>query len=171
MMTIRTGRRSVYVPTNSISALHRLLSIHGDDQISATLERAAERYLRVIEHSLPDLSVAEWCMVFDSLMGIWVSDEASVTVMGEAVLERMDMDELDRKWDVDGGRMRQLLTALSYAERQAVAEMVELFRKEGRNIDGTYTDKISRLLALLRGCESPVADGGQQRMSPDCLGQ
>ena len=66
-MTIRTGRRSVYVSTDPESALHRLLSIHGDDQISGVLERAAERYLTVIAHSLPDLSVAEWCMAFDSL--------------------------------------------------------------------------------------------------------
>lgn len=170
-MKIRTGRRSLYVPTNSESALHRLLSMYGDDQISAALERGAARYLTVIAHSLPDLSVAEWCMVFDSLMGTWVSDEMSVTVLGETILEGMDMDELDQKWDVDGGRMRKVLTALTYAERQAVAEMVELFRQGIGSRRGTYADEISRLLALFRGNESAAADGSQQRMTPDCLGR
>ena len=129
-MAIRTGRRSFYVPTDSQSALHRLLLIHGDDQVSAVLEDAAQRYLTVIEHSLPDFSVAEWCMVVDSLLGIWVSDEFQVTLLGETILEGMGMDELDQKWDVDGGRMREILTELSYAGQQAVAEMVELFRKK-----------------------------------------
>ena len=170
-MTIRTGRRSVYIPTNADSALHRLLSMHGDDEISATLEHAAGRYLTTIGQSLPDFSVAEWCMVFDSLMGAWVSDEASVVVLGETILEGMDVDELDQKWNVDGGRMREVLTSLSYAEQQAVAEMVEVFRKDNESRGGTYTDKISRLLALFRGYETEVADGGQRRMSPDCLGQ
>ena len=170
-MAIRTGRRSFYVPTDSESALHRLLLIHGDDQVSAVLEDAAQRYLTVIEHSLPDFSVAEWCMVVDSLLGIWVSDEFQVTLLGETILEGMGMDELDQKWDVDGGRMREILTELSYAGQQAVAEMVELFRKENQNIPGTYTDKISSLLALLRRHQSHVADGRQQRMSPDCLGE
>ena len=167
-MTIRTGRRSVYIPTNSASALHRLLSMHGDDEISATLERAADRYLNVIGHSLPDFSVAEWCMMFDCLMGTWVSDETMVMVLGDEILKGMELDELDLKWDVDGGRMREVLPTLSYAEQQAVAEMVELFRKEPRG--GTYTETVNRLLTLLRGCESKAADGGQQRMSPDCLG-
>ena len=96
-------------------------------------------------------------------MGTWVSDEASVAVLGETILEGMNMDELDQKWDVDGGRMREILSALSYAERQAVAEMVELFRKENEPRGGTYTDKISRLLALFRRYGSRVTDVDQRR--------
>ena len=107
-------------------------------------------------------------MVFDSLMGTLVDSEAMVIALGDGVLEGMEFDELDLKWGVDGGRMREVLTALSYAEQQAVAEMFELFRKEPRG--ETYTDKINRFLTLLRGYESKAADGGQQRMSPDCLG-
>lgn len=168
MKEIRAGRKSIYVPDSRHSALYRLLSMRGDDAVSHTLETAIERYLMVIGHSLPNLSPEEWCLVLDSQLGVFLDDETGVQLVGETTVESMEIDSLDQKWGVDAGRMREIMADLTYAEKQAVCEFIELFRAD--DTGESYTEIISRVQTLL--CPYPSKDIVQatQRMSPDRLG-
>ena len=171
MTQIRTGRKSIYVPDSQISALYRLLSMRGDSEVSRTLDTAIERYLAVIWNSLPDFSTAEWCMVLDSQLGVWVSDEPGVLLVGETTLETMDVDGLDKKWGVQAGRMREIMADLTYAEKQAICEFIEIFRMVSRadGTGGSYDDMISRVLTMFRPYPSETVGRSPQRMSPDRL--
>ena len=171
MKKIRTGRKSIYVPDSQESAMYRLLSMRGDSEVSRTLDTAIDRYLAVIGHSLPDLSSAEWCMVLDSQLGVWLSDEPGVLLVGETTLETMDEDELDKKWGVDAGRMREIMSNLTYAEQQAVCEFIEVFRKVIRDDDtgASYDGMISRVLTMFRPYASDPMERLPHRLSPDRL--
>ena len=169
-MEIRTGRKSIYVPASQESGMYRLLSMRGDSEISRTLDTAVGRYLNMIGRSMPDLSTAEWCMVLDSHMGIGVSDWMDVMLVGETALEGMDMERLDQKWGVDDQRMREVMTSLTYAEKQAICEVIEAFRADENG--GSYTEIISRVLQQFRP-DSPEPEPRERprtRMSPDRLG-
>ena len=165
--TIRTGRKSIYVSASPESALHRLLSMRGDNEVSHTLETAVERYLTVIGYSLPEFTIPEWCMVLDSQLGVWVSDEIGVQLVGETTVETMDMDGLDQKWGVDAHRMREIMTNLSYAEKQSICEFIELYR--AHHTGDSYDVIITWVLSLFRSHPSEMKDRPQPRMSPDRL--
>lgn len=109
-------------------------------------------------------------MVLDSHMGIGVSDWMDVMLVGETALEGMDMDRLDQKWGVNDQRMREVMTTLTYAEKQAICEVIEAFRADENG--GSYTEIISRVLQQFRP-DSPEPEPRERprtRMSPDRLG-
>ena len=91
-------------------------------------------------------------MVLDSQLGVWLSDEVGVLLVGETTLETMDEDELDKKWGVDAGRMRKIMSNLTYAEQQAVCEFIEVFRKFLRDddTDASYDEMVSKVLTMFR---------------------
>lgn len=163
---VRTGRRSVYVPRDPENGLNRLFTMKGDESPSETIDTAVERYLTVIGHSMPRLTHAEWCLVFDALLAVWSADELSIQLIGKTVVEGMRDYELDQKWGVDGNHMIDVMCNLSYAEQQAICEMTELFRKDRGG--GDYAVVIDRLL----GHFEPLAqrnDYQPTRMTPDRL--
>ena len=168
-MAVKTGRRTIYVPQFPDSALYRLLSMWGDDKISHTLETAVDRYLTVIEHSLPEFSVAEWCVIFDALNSVWLSDELSILCVCDEVVEAIGFDALDVKWKVDGDGLKKKLAGFGVAEKHAVVEVTQLFYHD--HSDGDYSAVVSRILGLFRS-ELPAAAGPRsRRLDPDRLGE
>ena len=143
-MVVQTGRRTIYVPKGSLSGLFRLLNSRGDENISSTLDTAIGRYLTVIQHSMPTFSDAEWCVIFDSLQSTYVSDETIVLAIDQEIAEGIEYEGLDEKWQIDGRDFVGRLAELTYAERQAIAEVVELFRMIKRH--ESYSDTIAKLI-------------------------
>lgn len=174
--SVRTGRRVIYVPKDSASALFRILGLRDDENISGTLEDAIDRYLAVIGHSVPEFNIEEWCLIFDALLGVNVSDEVSVFVIGEEVAEAIDVDNLDKKWGVDGDKLRLRLGGLTYAEKQAIAEVMDSFwRLQKTNKGENYSDIVARTLKTFStrvGSTSQMQSGRvSRRMSPNFLNQ
>jgi hypothetical protein len=167
-MEFQTGRRTIYVPKDDSFGIYRLLDMRGDENLTRTLETAVQRYLSVIEHSLPGFTDAEWCCVFDGLLGVWISDDSSVFAIGEEVAEAIDMDRLDSKWGVDGKEMKSRLAELSYAEKQALVEMTEIFRGSQKEGLSAYSEAIFNVKQKFGATSSPTTRA-PSRMSPDLL--
>ena len=167
-MDVKTGRRTIYIPQFPDSALYRLLTIWGDDKISHTLETAVDRYLTVIEYSLPKFSVAEWCVIFDALNSIWLSHETSILAVCDEVAEAIDLDGLDVKWKIDGDRFKARLATCDAAEKHAIVEVTQLFYHD--HSDGDYSAVVSRILGLFRS-ELPAAGPRSRRLNPDRIGE
>ena len=171
-MEVKTGRRTIYIPTGDLSGLYRLLAMRGESQMSGTIDTAVGRYLTTIANSLPVFSDAEWCLAFEALMSTWVSDETSVLAIGQDVVEAIEYDQLDEKWGVDADAFGVKLRGLTYAELQAVAEMVELFPIFRQT--GTY-DNYSAIIADMKRHFRPERSEGRRderqstRMFPEKL--
>ena len=163
-MAIRTGRRSLYIGTDPSNPMHRLLSLRGDHELSATLDLAVGRYLSVIALSMPQFTVPQWCLVFDALTGVETGGEANVIMLGDRIVSTMASEGLDEKWGVDGAELIAALNILTYAERQAVAELVELFRADDSG--DSYTDIIARLTGAFPADPVQRRDDRRTRMSP-----
>ena len=164
-MDVKTGRRTIYITQFEDSGLYRLLKMRGDDKISHTLETAVDRYLTVIHHSMPEFSVAEWCLIFDALNSTWISEEFSILAVCDEISEAMDLDQLDLKWQVDGARMKQRLAKFSIAEKHAVVEVTQLFFYD--HADGNYTSTVSRILDYFRSTLPAMSGARTRRLNPD----
>ena len=172
-MDVKTGRRAIYIPNGDLSGLYRLLAIRGEESnFSQLIDTAVNRYLITIDNSLPGLTDAEWCVVFDALQATYVSEEMGVLTIGEEVIEAIEEDGLDAKWGVDGDGLKWKLTGLTYAEQQAIGEMVEafrIFRQRGGH------DSYSAVIADIKRHFRPETSGESRperrsmRMSPDAL--
>ena len=176
-MEVKTGRRAIYIPSGEISGLYRLLSLRGEERnFSRLIDTAVDRYLITIAHSLPPFRDAEWCLVFDALQGVHVSDEGGLMPIGEDIIEAMEDEQLDAKWGVDGETLKGRLVGLTYAEKQAIGEMVEAFRivhRQGGH--DSYTTIIAEIKSHFRGDTSTEWRAERRsvrrsvRMSPDAL--
>ena len=172
-MEVKSGRRAVYIPNDGESGLYRLLAIRGEDRnFSQVIDNAVDRYLTTIAHSLPGFTDAEWCTIFDALKSTFLSDESMVLAIGEEVIEVIEEEELDAKWGVVGDQLKARLSALTYAESQAIAEMVETFKRfQRRGGHYTYSGVISEIKTYFRletsGESRP--ERRSMRMSPDAL--
>jgi hypothetical protein len=172
-MDVKTGRRAIYIPNSDISGLYRLLALRGEEQnFSNLIDAAVDRYLITINNSLPDFTDAEWCTIFDALQATYVSGEAYLLAIGEEVIEAIEYDGLDTKWEVDGDGLKARLSHLTYAEQQAIGEMVEAFRltmKKGGL--GSYSAAIADIKRLFRPETSGESrpERRSMRMSPDAL--
>ena len=165
-MAIKSGRRAIYISNNDKSSLHRLLEMRGDDTISETMETAVGRYLDLISKNCPDFSDAEWCLVFDALAGLQFDEPSDRAAIGQEVQEAIDIDSLHEKWNVDADEIKEKLTALTYTEKQVVAEMTEMFRTLQTEGIPSYSKAISSLKQKLVD-NTPAAPRTPRRMSPD----
>ena len=172
-MDVKTGRRAIYIPNGDLSGLYRLLALRGEEHnFSQMIDTAVDRYLITIANSLPNFADAEWCLIFDALKATYVSHEISLLAIGDEVLEAIEYEGLDTKWEVDGDRLKEKLTGLTYAEQQAMGEMVETFRIF-RQMGGH--DSYSAVIADIKTHFRPETSGESRperrsmRMSPDAL--
>ena len=164
---IQAGRKSIYISRTKQSGIYRLLSMHGETGLSQTLNTAISRYLNLIGHCMPDLSTEEWCMILDSQLGLFVSEHWGVEVIGDTTLEAMRIDALDKKWGIDPQRMTEVMTTLTYAEKQCICELIEAYRAD--DSQDSYPEKISRILLAFSRPEPGPTARPPLRMSPNRL--
>jgi len=93
---------------------------------SGMISQIIERYAHAATACAPDLSEAEWSMIFDSLNGslheAWVISAVEV-----GIADSIRLDALDEKWQVDGAALLRKLQALDYAGKLAVVDRAEKF--------------------------------------------
>ena len=167
MKEIKAGRKSIYISQSKESGIYRLISMHGETGLSQTLDTAISRYLNIIGHSMPDLSNEEWCMVLDSQLGVFVSEHWGVQAIGDTTLEAMKIDALDKKWGIDPQRMTEVMTTLTYAEKQSICELIEAYRAD--DSQDNYPEKIFRILLAFSRPEPGPTARPSPRMSPNRL--
>ena len=110
--------------------LERLLAERQSDmqQPTTLLNAIADRYLQIIWRNIPDLTAAEWSLVFDALNGIVTWDSAQMLASLYAHVEdAIRRDRLSEKWRVDGPALIQKLRTLSYCEAVTLADVAERF--------------------------------------------
>lgn len=157
-MTKKPRRKSIYVG----KALQALLDTHNasDEEAalrstSALINAVADRYTHITRHSRPLLSVNEWLLVFDALNGVWLSDNASLSLAGVAfgVADAIQLDQIDRKWSVDGPALVDQLRSLSTCELLAVVDAAEQFWS-GRFDRGEYPEIVAAIVGNVKPAEN-----------------
>ena len=108
--------------------LHDLLAAHTEAgrSISSTINSIADRYQETIRRSMPKLTLGEWCLIFDSLNGY--QSRPAVNAVGGItlnVLDSVELDHLDEKWDVDGHALVKKLRAMSWPQLLSILDASE----------------------------------------------
>ena len=142
-------RTSIYIG----SELTRLLNGRSDANsglrsTSGVLNAVADRYLEIVRRSLPTLTEGEWCLIWDSLNGVWAQDNAGLYVPGiiMGVSDSISLDALDQKWSVDGKALLSKLHEMSFCNLVAIVDSAELFWADNAAEDENISDVVRRIV-------------------------
>lgn len=134
-------------------ALERLLSARATNDAafrsaSGVLNAVADRYLEAVRRATPRLTQGEWCLLWDSLNGVWMADNAGMYVMSvtQGVSDSITLDGLDRKWSVDGSALVGKLAGMSYCELMAVVDSAERFWARDANADADLGETVRAIV-------------------------
>lgn len=122
----RKLRYSIYVSP----PLQRLVEDRTDDNHPPTtvVNVAADRYLALIQQHQPQLTAAEWMLIFDAQNGVIQDDSAeTLTLLWAGIEDAIQMEGLAEKWAVDGQALINKIKALDYAGTVVVADAAERF--------------------------------------------
>lgn len=138
-------KRSIYCS----DPIERLLEQRAEDHsgfrsVSGVLNACADRYLEIVRRSMPTLRVEEWALIFDSMNGVWMQDQAGMLggALGLGIRDSISLDGLDKKHEVDGDALLAKLDALTYCQQVAVVDAAERFwaaPNEGETLRDTIT--------------------------------
>lgn len=111
---------------------------------SAVVNKVADRYQEVIRQSMPQLSLGSWCLLFDSLNGVWMQEGAAMYVgaLTQGVQDSIRLEALDRKWEVDGEDLLSLLHDLPFCSRLAIIDAAERWWARGTYEGETLRDSV-----------------------------
>jgi hypothetical protein len=113
---------------------------------SSVIGCIADRYCEMVRRSMPALSQHEWMLIFDSLNGVVLSDSAqSVAGLWGGIEDSVNLDGLDKKWQVDGPALINKLRILSYPEQVAITDTAERFWAQYSNKDIDYGEALKGL--------------------------
>ena len=162
-------KRTVAVPRHPDSAFQRWVSLKPGSTPSEIMRSNADRYLAVIRESMPDLSEWEWCCIIDALGADWEADERHASLVAGVVSMEIDERGVDRKWELDGRRLKDTLARLSFAEQMAVGEMTQLFWESKPK--GNYAGIIKDIQARMSTPPKTPLTGFEGRLSPKRVGR
>ncbi len=72
----------------------------------------------------PQLSAQECGLILDACNGVAFLDAFSVRLLPEGVRDAVEMDGLDRKWQVDGPALLAKLQATTFTQRMALVDAI-----------------------------------------------
>lgn len=98
---------------------------------SMRVSRMLDRYFAVLQRCRQDLrkllSDNEIALILDSLNGVAHYDTYSIQLTWAGVSDSIEMDELDRKWEIDGPALVAKLKVLDYAHTVALVDACEMW--------------------------------------------
>ena len=169
MTTGNQAKKIVNLTKDPQAPVNRLSEMKPDKPLSELMNETADRYMSIIKRSMPEFTTTEWCLIFDALRPTWTADEHHTAQMPGEIAEAMSSDRLDRKWEIDGPRLKSRIDRLSYASRLAIGEMNEIFWNSGAQ--DNYQQVISDIIAMF---PAPPRQQPPQprtdRISPDRVG-
>ncbi len=95
---------------------------------SASLERIIDRYGELMRRSRPELTEAQWNLIYDAMNG--TLHEPAQLIRGSVahgIGDAIALDGLADKWQVDGPALINLLASLTYAQEVAVVDAAERY--------------------------------------------
>ena len=115
---------------------------------SSMISAIAERYSEIIRRSIRELSVPEWCLIFDVLNGCWMIDSSAIAAKGLAhqIADATQLDAAGSKWDVDGLSLARRVAGMTFAEQMAIIDAAERFWSLGSEEGEEYADIVRRLV-------------------------
>lgn len=122
----RKLRYSIYVSPS----LQRLVEDRTADSHPPTtvVNVAADRYLSTLKRHQPQLTAAEWMLIFDAQNGVIQDDSAeTLTLLWAGIEDAIQMEGLAEKWAVDGQALINKIKALDYAGMVVLADAAERF--------------------------------------------
>lgn len=141
-------RYSIYAS----ETLDRVLGdrVSGDDDgrsRSSLISAIADRYSEIVRRSMPNLSVPEWCAIFDVLNGCWMHDGAAMAAQGIAhqIADASSMDGLGEKWGIDAMSLAHRIADLPFASLVSVLDTAERFWTQGCHDGEEWAEIVSRL--------------------------
>lgn len=78
-------------------------------------------------------SRGECALILESCNGVAFIDTISIQLLPENIVDAIDIDKLDKKWQVDGNALVEKMRKLSYGDKMAVVDAISL-----------WWDKVSR---------------------------
>lgn len=112
------------------------------DGVSAVLERTLERYRHIVHSSLPSWSVDEWLIAVDILRAGDYGTAQGVEVVGLAL--QVAIERRRAAGGAESSEFAYRAKTLKFAERVAVVEVVERYRRRYPTMD---RDALAGLLA------------------------
>jgi hypothetical protein len=96
---------------------------------SSLVSAIAERYAEIVRRSVPEMALAEWCLIFDALNGCWTIDNAALVANGVAmeVADAAALNGAGAKWCVDGQALANRIAALPFPAKIAIVDTAERF--------------------------------------------
>ncbi len=99
------------------------------ENASGAIQASLSRYSEILRWGRADLrdllSDAETSLILDALNGTLWPEMTSVSFIPHEVADAIRLDQLDKKWQVDGKALIEKLSTLSYAQKCAVADATE----------------------------------------------
>ena len=116
-------KASIYVGEGLLTALS---VIEDGSNRSQRINTIAERYMAIIEDSMPEFTVSERTAIVDANNGCVLSDLQTATATYANIWD-YPADILSEKWGIDAKRIASKIRALSLPGRLAVAEVIERY--------------------------------------------
>ena len=168
-MTTEKAKRSVTIRKEPDSPLNIIDTLKTRLSTNEVVQQTIERYLQTIHRSAPDMSVNEWCLIFDTLTDSWTPDAARTSQMSTEITDAINKDRLDQKWSVDGNKLKNRIDRTSFAARMAIGEINEMFWMA--NPQENYTEIVKGILDLISIPEKKVRPVRRNRISPERISQ
>lgn len=105
--------------------------IDREGERSPLINKQLDRYFSLLERGRRELrallSDNEMALILDALNGTGFFDVFSVYFVGMEIADAISLDRLDEKWGVDGGTLKNKMTALTDAQRMALVDAVQMW--------------------------------------------
>lgn len=143
MSTNIPAELSIYVD-EPIRTLLASVSAEDSGARSWRISNAVERYLAIVEHDMPTLTIGEWCAIIDTLNGTFL-ESSQIRCMWMEIADH-EPGFLEQKWKIDRKVLIERLKTMPVGSRMAVAEVAHRFwSSEEARCGATYREVLTRL--------------------------
>jgi hypothetical protein len=95
---------------------------------SGAIATSLQRYFDLLNHPRKELkkmfSPNECGLILDALNGAWLANDFSVRMIPASIVDAIELDALDRKWEVDSDEMKAKVNELPVLMRYVIADAV-----------------------------------------------
>lgn len=125
------AKTSITMPEHILAAMDGRSHRGAGEDRSSIIWRSLARYLAIISRAKLDMAKRfdrqECALILDACNGTAFMDTISIQLLPAGVEDAIEMDGLDKKWQVDGAELMRKLNSLSYAERMALVDAISLW--------------------------------------------
>lgn len=170
MTTGNRAKRTIINLSNAPEApISRLAELTGTENLAETLEETVERFFAILRRAMPPHQPAEWCLILDALQPPWTATEEHVAQLPSEIGDAITMDQLDRKWEVNGQKLKTRMDHMPYASRMAMGFVAEVFWKcEPGTSYPSLMEKVTRLMGTHQ--PAPLKTERPTRLSKATMG-